>query len=57
MHSPILAPVVALVLWSFVVLGWLYAARIPTIAKSNIVYDPFQPSAAFHAQLPARVRW
>jgi hypothetical protein len=57
MHSPILAPVVALVLWSFVVLSWLYAARIPTIAKSNIVYDPFQPSAAFHAQLPARVRW
>jgi hypothetical protein len=27
MHSPILAPVVALVLWSFVMWAWLYATR------------------------------
>jgi hypothetical protein len=57
MHSLILAPVMALVLWSFVMLGWLYLARIPAIAKNNVVYDPFQPATAFHAQLPARVRW
>jgi len=57
MHSPILAPVTALVLWSFVVLTWLYAARIPAIAKAKIVYDPFQPVEMFHAQLPARARW
>jgi hypothetical protein len=57
MHSPILAPAITLVLWSFVVLGWLYAARIPAITKNNLVYDPFQLSTAFHAQLPARVRW
>jgi hypothetical protein len=57
MHSPILAPVVALVLWSFVVLLLLYATRIPAIVKNKIVYDPFQPAEIFQAQLPARARW
>ena len=57
MHSPILAPVVTLVLWSFVMLGWLYVARIPAITRAKLTYDPFRPSEEFHAQLPARVRW
>jgi hypothetical protein len=56
-HSPILAPVIALVLWSFVMWAWLYATRIPAIAKNKIVYDPRRPAEAFHAQLPAGVRW
>jgi hypothetical protein len=56
-HSPILAPVIALVLWSFVMWAWLYATRIPAIAKNKIVYDPRRPAEAFRAQLPARVRW
>ena len=57
MHSPILAPLLALVLWSFVMCAWLYATRIPAIRKGNIVYDPRRPAAEFHAQLPAPVRW
>jgi hypothetical protein len=57
LHSPILAPVVALVLWSFVMWAWLYATRIPAMAKGKIVYDPHRPAAEFHAQLPASVRW
>jgi hypothetical protein len=57
MHSPILAPLIALVLWSFVMLAWLYAARIPAIASMKLVYDPNRPAEEFHAQLPARVRW
>ena len=57
MHSPILAPVVALVLLSFVMWAWLYATRIPAITKGKIVYDPHRPDAEFHAQLPASVRW
>ena len=57
MHSPILAPLVALVLWSFVMWAWLYATRIPAITKNKIVYDPHRPAAEFHAQLPAQVRW
>jgi hypothetical protein len=57
MHSPLLAPVVALVLWSFVMCGWLYATRIPAIRRRHIVYDPGRPAEEFHAQLPAEVRW
>jgi hypothetical protein len=57
LHSPILAPLIALVLWSFVMWAWLYATRIPAMVKNRIVYDPQRPAAEFHAQLPARVRW
>jgi hypothetical protein len=57
MHSPILAPVVALVLWSFVMWAWLYATRLPAMFKNKIVYDPYRPVEEFQAQLPARVRW
>ena len=57
MHSPILAPLVALVLWSFVMWAWLYATRIPVIVKNKIVLDPHRPKEEFQALLPARVRW
>ncbi len=57
MNSPILAPLLALVLWSFVMWAWLYATRIPAVIKNNVVYDPRRPAQEFHAQLPAQVRW
>ena len=57
MPSPILAPVIALVLWTFVMGVWLYATRIPALQKRRIIYDPQRPSEEFHAQLPAEVRW
>src|SRR6202171_173834 len=55
--SPILAPLIALVLWSFVMWAWLYATRIPAVTTAKIVYDPRRPAEEFHAQLPAEVRW
>jgi hypothetical protein len=57
MHSPILAPVIALVLWSFVMWAWLYATRIPAMSRAKVVYDPSRPASEFHAQLPPQVRW
>jgi hypothetical protein len=57
MRSPLLAPVVALVLWSFVMCAWLYATRIPAIRQRKIAYNPHRPAEEFHAQLPAEVRW
>ena len=57
MHSPILAPLIALVLWSFVMWTWLYATRIPAIVKAKIQYDPRRPPEEFHALLPAETRW
>jgi hypothetical protein len=57
LRSPILAPVIALVLWTLVMGVWLYATRIPALKKHRIVYDPKRPAEEFHAQLPAEVRW
>ena len=57
MPSPILAPVIVLVLWTLVMCVWLYATRIPALKKHNIVYDPHRPPEEFHAQLSAEVRW
>jgi hypothetical protein len=57
MHSRLLAPVIALVLWSLVMCGWLYATRIPAIRRLGIVYDPQRPAEEFHARLPAAARW
>jgi len=36
MHSPILAPVVALVAWTLVMMIWLYAVRFPALARKGI---------------------
>ena len=57
MNSPILAPLVALVLWSFVMWAWLYATRIPAIVKGKIVYDPRRPVSEFADAIPPEVRW
>ena len=57
MNSPILAPLVALVLWSFVMWAWLYATRIPAIIKGKIVYDPRRPTSEFADAIPPEVRW
>ena len=57
MQSPLFAPVIALVLWSFVMWAWLYATRIPAVLKYKVVMTPRQPASEFHAQLPAEVRW
>ena len=35
-HSPILAPIVALVAWSLVVMLWMYAVRFPALARKGI---------------------
>jgi hypothetical protein len=57
MHSPILAPVIGLVLWSFVMWAWLYATRVPIIVKNKVSLEPTQTKEAFQAQIPPQVRW
>ena len=57
MHRSILAPLMALVQWTFVMWAWLYATRIPAIRKNKIVMDPQRPGGELLAQLPAEVRW
>ena len=36
MHSPILAPIVALVAWSLVMLVWTYFTRLPAMRRAGI---------------------
>jgi hypothetical protein len=55
--SPILAPLILLVLWTLVMGVWLYATRVPALKTHNIVYDPRRPAEEFHARLPPEVRW
>jgi hypothetical protein len=57
MHSNLLAPVIALVLWTFVMWAWLYATRIPAMMRLKVAYDPRRPVQEFQAQMPAEVRW
>jgi hypothetical protein len=57
MHNPILAPLITLILWTFVMWAWMYATRIPAIRRKKIVLDPQQSKEEFNAQIPAEVRW
>ena len=57
MHSPILTPVIALVLWSFVMWAWLYATRMPAMVRLKIKDNPRRPRSEFDEAIPPEVRW
>jgi hypothetical protein len=57
MQTALLAPMMALVLWTFVMWVWMYATRIPAIRRGRITLAPDQTKEAFNAQIPAEVRW
>lgn len=51
----LLAPILALVLWTLVIWIWMYATRIPAIQKAKI--DPQEAARARILNLPAEVMW
>lgn len=53
----ILQPVVALLVLNVIVFFWMYATRLPAIAKSGMAMDPNVPMAELMNKLPANVRW
>jgi hypothetical protein len=57
MTSPILQPLVALVLWSFVMWAWLYATRLPVVIGNRTATDPNKTRAEFEQLIPPQVRW
>jgi hypothetical protein len=59
MNAPtsILAPVIALALWTHAMWAWMYATRIPAIVKAKMPMDAEAPRGEQMARLPARVRW
>lgn len=54
---PIVAPVIALALWTHFMWAWMYATRIPAIRQARMRLDPEAPRGEQMASLPARVRW
>lgn len=57
MSASLLQPVIALVIWSFIVWAWMYATRIPAIMSMKMKMDPQLPAGQQMSQLPATVRW
>ncbi len=55
--TALLGPVVALVGWTFVMWGWMYATRIPAMVRARMRLDPDAPRGAQMATLPPAVRW
>ena len=55
--APILTPVLVLVLWTMVMLGWLAATRLPYIAKNKMGKDAGQRTAELGALLPKEIQW
>ena len=54
---PLLAPVVAMLIWCALMWLWMYVTRIPAINASKMVLDGSAPRGEQMATLPARVRW
>lgn len=57
MSTALLAPVIALVLWTHVMWLWMYATRLPAIQKQQLTLDPGVPPKELMNRLPAEVRW
>jgi hypothetical protein len=55
--SPLLLPVIALVLWTALIWAWMYATRIPAIVRTRMRLDPAIPRGEQMSQLPPVVRW
>lgn len=55
--NSLLAPVIGLVGWTFVMWAWMYATRIPAMFAQKMKPDPNALRGEQMAQLPASVRW
>jgi len=51
-----LAPLIALVAWTFVVWGWLFAVRIPAIARLKVDVQKAADDPGSQPQLPVSAR-
>jgi hypothetical protein len=56
-HSNLLGPVVALVIWTLLIWVWMYLTRLPAIRRTRLKLDPTAVRGEQMAQLPPKVRW
>lgn len=57
MSKALLQPVIALVIWHFVMWTWMYATRVPAILRARMRLDPNATRGSQMDELPPRVRW
>ncbi|MGE0665656.1 MAG: MAPEG family protein [Sphingomonadales bacterium] len=57
MQTVLLAPLMALVLWTFVMWAWMYATRIPAIRRGGVPLSPSATKEEFNSRIPPHVRW
>jgi hypothetical protein len=59
MKSPILAPVIALVLWTLLIMLWLYVTRIPAMRAAGIKFKGLVGSKGSDLDkvVPAPIQW
>ncbi len=58
-NAPILAPVIALVLWTMAIWLWMYITRIPAMQKADIPADRMTGMTPGYLDeiLPANIQW
>jgi hypothetical protein len=58
-HSPLLAPIVALVAWSLVMYIWMYAVRLPAMKRAGISLKGRRGtrSGALEGVIPDEANW
>jgi len=56
-NMAILQPVVALAAWTMVMWVWLYATRMPLMAKVDMARFAADPTLTLDHVLPAKVQW
>lgn len=55
--SGLIAPVLALVVWSLIMFLWMYATRIPAMQKANIDLDNQLTPQQLAGSVPTPARW
>ena len=55
--SPILLPIIALVLWTLIMQGWMLLTRIPAMTSRNIDISEAERTADLATKLPKQVMW
>lgn len=55
--APLLAPLVTLNLWTFVMEGWMYSKRLPALSKHKVSMDPSFNQARMETMLPPECQW
>lgn len=55
--APILLPVLALVLWTMIMLVWMAVTRLPYIAAQKMAPDVGERTAELGALMPKNIQW